>query len=221
MTEDANRAEASELRARLAAVRAVVDEWATADPNAPSYDLWNQVRAVLPSPNVGTLDDEICHRCGGENVRWSAPSPLWNKVMRGNDINGEPRYGDLVCIRCFIVLAFEAGIDGTWRVGLDPEPEGMIYETPSGRVWDQVRGLWVEPRGETCGDEARGETCCLHLNHKSPHASASGCHWRNVSPGDMDYICRHGKYAYEHGCDDHLDHAHALTISAISPEREA
>ena len=96
--------------------------------------------------HMGTLDDdERCHRCGGENVRWSASSPLWNRVMRGNDINGEPRYRDLVCIRCFIVLAFEEGIDGTWRVSVDPEPDGLIYETPSGRVWDAERGLWVDP----------------------------------------------------------------------------
>lgn len=102
--------------------------------------------ADMLRPQVGTLGaDERCHRCGGENVRWSAPSPLWNRVMRGNDINGEPRFSDLVCIRCFIVLAFEEGIDGTWRVAVDPEPEGLIYETPSGRIWDRSRGLWVEP----------------------------------------------------------------------------
>lgn len=90
-------------------------------------------------------DAETCYRCGGENVRWCAPSPLWNRVMRGNDISGEPQFHDLVCVRCFIVLAFEAGVDGTWRLSVTPEPDGLIYETPSGRIWDADSWLWVDP----------------------------------------------------------------------------
>lgn len=99
---------------------------------------------------VGLLEDaETCYRCGGENVIWSAPSPLWNKVMRGNDINGDPQYHDLVCTRCFIVLAFEAGIEGRWRLSVTPEPDGLIYETPSGRIWDPEDWLWKEPAEAT------------------------------------------------------------------------
>lgn len=95
---------------------------------------------------TGTLGDgERCSRCGGENVVWSAPSPLWNLVMRDNDINAKDRYG-FACIRCFIVCADEAGLVGRWRVWLNPEPEGALYVTPSGRVWDAERWLWVEPR---------------------------------------------------------------------------
>lgn len=95
-------------------------------------------------PRVGTLSDETCRRCGGENITWFAPSPLWNFVMRGNDINGEPLHGDLVCLRCFVVLAEEAGIKGRWRLTADPEPDGLVYETPSGRIWDPERWQWVE-----------------------------------------------------------------------------
>lgn len=99
------------------------------------------------SERVGTLDDaERCNRCGGENVTWCAPSPLWNLVMRGNNINAETIYADLVCIRCFIVMAEEAGVTPkVWRIYADPEPEGLIYETPSGRVWDDERWLWLSP----------------------------------------------------------------------------
>lgn len=94
---------------------------------------------------MGTLgNDERCNRCGGENVVWSAPSPLWNLVMRGNDINGDPKWGDLVCIRCFIVLAKVAGIHGRWQVSVDPEPDGLVKVTPSGRVWDDEKWLWVD-----------------------------------------------------------------------------
>lgn len=101
------------------------------------------------SGELGTLgDDERCCRCDGENVVWSAPSPLWNLVMRGNDIDGDPKWGDLVCIRCFIVLAEEAGVRGRWRVSVDPEPEGLVKVTPSGRVWDERTYRWGPLRDE-------------------------------------------------------------------------
>lgn len=87
---------------------------------------------------------ETCHRCEGANVIWHAPSPLWNLVMRGNDINGAPLFDDLVCMPCFVVLAHEAGVEGIWRLSVDPEPDGLIKTTPSGRTWDADRNLWVD-----------------------------------------------------------------------------
>lgn len=91
------------------------------------------------------IDHEYCRRCGGPNVIWSAQSPLWNYVMRGNDINGESRFNDLVCMPCFIKCAIEAGLpDRGWLLTLVPEPEGLVYETPSGRVWDESKFLWVD-----------------------------------------------------------------------------
>ena len=88
--------------------------------------------------------DEICGRCKGPNVIWVTPSPLWNFVMRDNDINGQTKFGDLVCIQCFIQLAELAGIrPKRWKVNADPEPVGLIYETPSGRVWDARQWLWT------------------------------------------------------------------------------
>lgn len=88
---------------------------------------------------------ERCRRCGGANVVWFAPSPLWNLVMRENDINGPIQFGDLVCIPCFIGLAAEKGVQGVWRIGVDPEPEGLVKITPSGRVWNEETHLWDEP----------------------------------------------------------------------------
>lgn len=101
-------------------------------------------------PSTSTKNDidensEDCRRCGGKNVVWSAASPLWNFVMRENDINGPIKYADLVCIPCFITLAIEKGLPVVgWRLTLVPEPEGLIYETPSGRVWDPEKFLWVK-----------------------------------------------------------------------------
>lgn len=101
---------------------------------------------------------EHCNRCGKSNVIWCAPSPLWNLVMRGNRINGVPRFGDLVCISCFVALAEEMGVaNGQWRLHLSPEPEGLVFNTPSGRWWDRHSWLWREP-GDG-GDEVWCITC--------------------------------------------------------------
>lgn len=102
--------------------------------------------AMTPAALRGNLgEDERCGRCGGANVIWSAPSPLWNLVMRGNDINGESQYGDLVCMGCFVVLAEAAGVTGRWRLYVEPEPEGLVKTTPSGRIWDPGSWLWRTP----------------------------------------------------------------------------
>lgn len=89
-------------------------------------------------------EDEQCVRCNGQNAVWAAPSPLWNKVMRGNDINGDTIFGDLVCVKCFIELAEKTGITGRWRLDIDPRPDDLVYVTPSGRVWDEQEWLWID-----------------------------------------------------------------------------
>lgn len=89
-------------------------------------------------------DGERCRRCGQANVIWFAPSPLWNLVMRGNDIDGDPLFDDLVCMPCFVTLAGEAGVEGVWRLSVDPEPDGLIYVTPSGRTWNAKRNRWED-----------------------------------------------------------------------------
>jgi hypothetical protein len=99
----------------------------------------------MSETEVAIAEHESCHRCGGSNITWFAPSPLWNLVMRGNDINGDALHDDLVCVPCFVFLAAEAGVEGVWRVSVDPEPDGLVKVTPSGRVWDEYANRWVEP----------------------------------------------------------------------------
>lgn len=86
--------------------------------------------------------ESVCSRCGGVNpTPWHAPSPLWNAVMRRDD--GLPEYG-FCCPRCFIEVAQERGIGGSWHLGID----GQDYHgqpSPDGRVWDAARCLWIEP----------------------------------------------------------------------------
>lgn len=106
------------------------------------------------SPVESPADDEHpekrCHRCGGPNVHaWSAPSPLWNQVMRGGDINGEDRFDGIVCTVCFAELAEEAGIAQRWRFYADRVHVELATVTPSGRVWNPQTWLWEEPGGNS------------------------------------------------------------------------
>ncbi len=89
---------------------------------------------------------ENCHRCGGVNPAWSAPSPLWNAVMRGGSINGEPIYNDMVCATCFMLLAEERGIASLFKVAAQVVNVPLETVTPSGRTWDDSAWLWVEPK---------------------------------------------------------------------------
>ncbi len=90
-------------------------------------------------------DTENCRRCNGPNVIWSAQSPLWNYVMRDNDINSDSKFDDLVCMPCFIQLAIEVGLpEHGWQLRLVPDPVGLIYETPKGRVWNEDLFLWID-----------------------------------------------------------------------------
>jgi len=89
--------------------------------------------------------ESYCHRCKGPNVSWSAPSPLWNEVMRGGDINGPWQYGEIICPTCFAVIAEELGIANYWQFNAPCTTRELKTVTPSGRVWDADCWLWVEP----------------------------------------------------------------------------
>jgi hypothetical protein len=86
-----------------------------------------------------------CHRCGGPNITWSAPSPLWNAVMRGGSINGADEFDGIVCPTCFAVLAEWRGIARAWTLKADEVFVELETVTPSGRVWDDASGMWREP----------------------------------------------------------------------------
>jgi hypothetical protein len=101
-------------------------------------------------------DAECCRRCGCDNPPWHAPSPLWNKVMRGGSINGEPAYEDMVCATCFMVLAEKRGIATIWRVHALEVKVPLETVTPSGRVWSEDQFLWVDGSD---GEKAKHHSC--------------------------------------------------------------
>ncbi|GAA0738601.1 hypothetical protein Drose_04375 [Dactylosporangium roseum] len=105
----------------------------TAKPTGP---------AEQPEP---ARPEAICHRCGGPNIAWSAPSPLWNSVMRGGSINGEEEFDGIVCPPCFARLAEERGIAELWRFSAGRVHVELETVTPSGRTWDDATWLWREP----------------------------------------------------------------------------
>ena len=89
------------------------------------------------------IDESYCHLCLGPNIIWSAPSPLWNKVMRGDDIDAEDLYDGIVCPVCFATLAQKAGIAFGWRLVPSQVFVDLKTTTPSGRVWNEEEFLWV------------------------------------------------------------------------------
>lgn len=86
---------------------------------------------------------ERCRKCGHGNPSWSTPSPLWNAVIRGGSIDGEPLFGDMVCASCFMEMAEQAGIASNWRVDAKKVDVPLETTTSTGRVWDAEQWLWV------------------------------------------------------------------------------
>lgn len=73
-----------------------------------------------------------CDRCKRRHgVVWSAPSDLWNLVMRAGD-RGKPDEFGFCCPICFMQLADERGVGNLmWDVQMwVPEPE-MTYDEAS------------------------------------------------------------------------------------------
>lgn len=96
--------------------------------------------------------ESICRRCLGPNIVWSAPSPLWNHVMRGGDINAKDRFGGIICPICFATLAEEMGVAWRWRFYAETVNVELATVTPSGRVWNSETWLWDEPAHPAFGD---------------------------------------------------------------------
>lgn len=87
-----------------------------------------------------------CELCGGPHGdKWFAPSPLWNAVMRGGSINGPWVGSELVCPSCFISKAEDMGIASGWKLTAAKVNIALENTTPSGRVWDDTKDLWVDP----------------------------------------------------------------------------
>lgn len=92
-----------------------------------------------------THPEDICRRCDGPNVTWFAPSPLWNEVMRGGNINAADQYDGIICPTCFAVLAKDAGVAFVWRVDAVDVRRPLTTVTPSGRTWNPETWLWDPP----------------------------------------------------------------------------
>jgi hypothetical protein len=113
------------------------------------------VEVVELTPGRTAEAESQCRRCGGPNVSWAAPSPLWNAVMRGGSIDGPWEFGELICPTCFVVLAEERGIACDWTVAAKTVYVALETVTPSGRRWDAESGLWVEPRHIDAKEQGR------------------------------------------------------------------
>lgn len=88
-----------------------------------------------------THPESYCHRCGGPNTTWSAPSPLWNAVMRAED--GSDEFDGIVCPVCFALLAETRVSAAGWRLTAERVDAEMATTTRDGRVWDEDAWLWV------------------------------------------------------------------------------
>ena len=122
----------------------------------------DQIIAAL-QPQDEQPGAETCKRCGNTTAIWSASSPLWNAVMRGGSIDGEPLFDDMVCATCFMQLAEEQGIASVFRVTADKINLELETVTPSGRVWDERSFLWVDPDEPRCGGSGEEPLAPLSL----------------------------------------------------------
>lgn len=84
--------------------------------------------------------EDYCHRCGGPNVSWWVPSPVWNAVMGYPD----QAHDGIVCPRCFAELAEARGAKGPWRWAPREWPQGVSLVHTDGRVWDATTERWIE-----------------------------------------------------------------------------
>lgn len=86
--------------------------------------------------------EAACRRCGVPNITWTAPSPLWNHVMRAK---GRDLYDGIVCPGCFARLAEETGaVGGLWRLWAEDVLVPLGEVRSDGAVWNPVTWLWEQ-----------------------------------------------------------------------------
>lgn len=144
-------------------------------------------RGGIASGEPGPGDETHCHRCGGPNRPWSAPSPLWNEVMRGGSINGDEIHDGIVCPTCFVVLAEEAGVASLWRLAAERITAELETVTPSGRVYDWTTWMWREPA--KLDSDGTGQESAPILLVCPETASPVGVDARNA-PGACEAVAR-------------------------------
>lgn len=126
------------------------------DPAAFSHDggrSWYYVDGRIEDHPEAT-----CQRCGGPNLSWSAPSPLWNQVMRGGSINGDELYSGIVCPICFAQIAGQQRVADAWWLTAKEVHVELETVTPSGRVWNEIRQLWDDAPPEIADEIAYDRT---------------------------------------------------------------
>lgn len=115
--------------------------------------------------------EERCWRCAGPNIAWTAPSPLWNQVMRGGDANNPEIHNGIVCPTCFATLANEAGITtNRWNLFAQHALVPLQHITPSGRIWNPERWMFEEP------DQAQPSTAAMLREYAIEHHRANHNH---------------------------------------------
>ncbi len=122
--------------------------------------------------------EETCHRCGREFINWSAPSPLWNEVMRGGDISGGPEpYLGIICPSCFMKLAEDAGVATGWRLYAATVFRLLQTVTPSGRVWNPETWLFEDtpPTPPIHARTSHGHPCCGQAPVAHPPGGVHRC----------------------------------------------
>lgn len=162
---------------------------AHAHPDCPGCQALKVVGALDPATTSSAgveLPNEIaerehpertCARCGGPNIVWTAPSPLWNEVMRSGSINGDELHDGVVCPICFAQLAEAAGVAEIWRLNAERVHVPLETITPSGRVWDETTWLWSEPTPETRrhARTGHGHPCCKYCPIGDPPRTVFRC----------------------------------------------
>lgn len=107
--------------------------------------MWEEVANPVDAQPTDRHPESYCHRCGGPNFTWSAPSPLWNHVMRGGSIDGPWQWDEIICPVCFVQLAEAAGMASSWRLYAERVNVELETVTPSGRAWNPDTWLWGDP----------------------------------------------------------------------------
>jgi hypothetical protein len=171
-------------------VLGLVGPWETAEQSEPSAH-----------------PEATCHRCHGLNIAWSAPSPLWNAVMRGGAIGGEDEFDGIVCPTCFAVLAEQRGIAVLWRLSAERIHVELETTSPDGRVWDSERWLWVEPA--TGGVVDAAPACRIEIFESRSAGWVWRCHTCDVT---------HTNRTEEQARREAAEHDEALTLRGGKPE---
>lgn len=73
------------------------------------------------------MPELLCDRCDQDYVCWSAPSDIWNRVIRahgGDGYGDEPGRDVFLCPTCFSKLGAERGVAELWL--LAPLTDGPV-----------------------------------------------------------------------------------------------